>query len=174
MEGIWKKEEVKTNQKIAICIWTRNRWKVRLQSWGSGSVWFWASRIGIRHYFVRIRSLPSTSKKKSKKNLDFYYILTSFWFFMWAYLQKVGTKQKIIFCRHRVCPLTKKAWSGSGLRSRIRIRIRKSVVRIRGSGSVPKCHGSTTLGQCLLRHYLQLNHKFKCLGRPTYLCLPPI
>ncbi len=29
----------------------------------------------------------------------------------------------------------------------IRIRIRKSVVRIRGSGFVPKCHGSTTMAQ---------------------------
>ncbi len=44
------------------------------QCYGSGSVCFWASRI--RHYFVRIRILPSTSQN-SKKNLDFYYFVTS-------------------------------------------------------------------------------------------------
>ncbi len=38
---------------------------------------------------------------------------------------------------------TKKLWRQ--LSHRIRIRIHKSVVQIRGSGSVPKCHGSTTL-----------------------------
>ncbi len=31
------------------------------------------------------------------------------------------------------------------IRSRIRIRVRYSEVRIRGSGSVPKCHGTATL-----------------------------
>ncbi len=37
-------------------------------------------------------------------------------------------------------------WLASGrLLPKNRIRIRKSVVRIRGSGSVSKCHGSTTL-----------------------------
>ncbi len=40
-------------------------------------------------------------------------------------------------------------------RIRSKIRIRKSVVRIRGSGSVPICHGSTTLVKCLKigRHF---------------------
>ncbi len=168
---IWRKQEVKTSRKIAICIWTRNRWKVRSQCWGSGSLWFWASRIRTRHYFVRIWSLPSTSKT-NKKTL----ISTPFWL-LFDFLSlkndvsvpSKSNKKKIIFSRHRVSPLTKHAWSGSGLWSRIRIRICMSVVRIRGSGSGPKCHGSTTLGQCLLRHYLQLNHKFKCLGRPTYI-----
>jgi hypothetical protein len=35
--------------------------------------------------------------------------------------------------------------SASDEKRRNRIRIRKSVEKIRGSGSVPKCHGSTTL-----------------------------
>jgi hypothetical protein len=34
----------------------------------------------------------------------------------------------------------------SRIQSQIRIRIRKSEVRIRGSGSVPKCRGSAKLG----------------------------
>jgi hypothetical protein len=59
---------------------------------------------------------------------------------MLMYLQKVDNKQrnlkkKLIFlasCQ----PLTKKAGSDP---------IRKSVVRIRGSGSASKFHGSTTL-----------------------------
>jgi hypothetical protein len=39
---------------------------------------------------------------------------------------------------------------------RIRIRIRWSETRIRGSGSVPKCHGSATRGQS--GGYLRLSH----------------
>jgi hypothetical protein len=35
--------------------------------------------------------------------------------------------------------------TGEKSRIRIRIRIRMSVVRILGSGSVPKCYGSTTM-----------------------------
>jgi hypothetical protein len=37
-----------------------------------GSVCFWASRIRIRNLFVRIRILPSTSKKWKKKDFNFY------------------------------------------------------------------------------------------------------
>jgi hypothetical protein len=37
-------------------------------------------------------------------------------------------------------------------RSQIRIRIRWSEVRIRGSGSAPKCHGSPTLRVGTLKH----------------------
>ncbi len=51
------------------------------QCCGSGTVCFWTTWIRIRHYFVRIRILPSTSKK-SKKNLDFYYFVTAFWLFI--------------------------------------------------------------------------------------------
>ncbi len=47
------------------------------QCCGSGSVCFWASRI--RHYFVRIRILPSISQN-STKNLDFYHFVISFYF----------------------------------------------------------------------------------------------
>jgi hypothetical protein len=56
-----------------------------------------------RHYFVRILILPSTSKK-SKKNFDFYYLLTSFCFFIFEllkseinlpYLQKVRSKKTL-------------------------------------------------------------------------------
>ena len=41
----------------------------------------------------------------------------------------------------------------------MRIRIRKSDVRIPGSGSVPKCHGSTNL---LIRFFVLLNDHLEC------------
>jgi hypothetical protein len=79
-------------------------------------------------YFGRIRALPSTSKKKLE-NLDFYYFVTYFDFLsMKTGVNVLSSKQKnflktflLTSCR----PLTKKAG--------------------RGSGSVSKCHGSTTL-----------------------------
>jgi hypothetical protein len=44
---------------------------------------FWASRIRIRHYFVRIRILIFRQQmKESKKNLDFYYFVTFFTFYL--------------------------------------------------------------------------------------------
>jgi hypothetical protein len=45
-----------------------------------------ASRFRIRHYFIRIRIMPSTSKKINK-NLDFYYFVISFrLFFLISFL----------------------------------------------------------------------------------------
>ncbi len=73
---------------------------------------------------IRIRILPSTSKK-SKKSLDFYYF---FYFLLTCYLWRLfkcaskGNKQKT----------DEKAGSGS-------------VSHWDGSGSILKCHGSTTL-----------------------------
>jgi hypothetical protein len=57
------------------------------------------------------------------------------------YLQKVKGKNSFLLASCQL--MTKK----SRIRIRIRIRIRKSVVQIRGS--VPKCHGSTTLHQTI-------------------------
>ncbi len=69
-----------------------------------------------------LRFIPSLNKNR-KKNYNFYCFVTSLW----------------LFISGSVC-----FWA-----SRVRIRIRKSEVRIRGSGSAPgsvqKCHGSATL-----------------------------
>ncbi len=78
---------------------------------------------------------PSINKQRSKKTLDFYYFVTSFWLFIYEnwckmYLQKVINNKLYHLVSH---------WRKN------RIRICKPVVRIRGSGSILKCHGSTTL-----------------------------
>jgi hypothetical protein len=63
------------------------------------------------------------------------------------YFQKVIGKKtlgkKLTFCIASCPPPTKRS----------RIRIQKSAVRIPGSGSVPKCHGSTTLLDHVLEEY---------------------
>jgi hypothetical protein len=69
---------------------------------------------------LRLRILPSSSKN-SKKNLYFFCFVSFF----------ITFNQ----CSGSAC-----FWP-----SRIRIRIRSSEVRIRESGSVPKCRGSPTL-----------------------------
>ncbi len=83
---------------------------VSASGYGSvGSVCFWASwiRIRIRNLFVRIRILPSTSKKIN--NLDFLLFCDFFMTYylrnmVWMYLQKwvsIKTWRKIIiFCCH--------------------------------------------------------------------------
>ncbi len=83
-----------------------------------GSICFRATRIRIRHYFVRIRILSSASKKR-KKNLDFYYFVNSFDF--------LATKTYFLLasCQPLVSQSCQSQWWGSG--------------------SLPKCHGSTTL-----------------------------
>jgi hypothetical protein len=65
-------------------------------------------------------------------------------------------------------------------KSRIRIRIRLSEVRIRGSGSVPKCHGSATL-QCEgLNFHMTLTAPYQALvaiqsrKRCFFLVPPPV
>ncbi len=89
------------------------------------------------------RILPSTSKK-SNKNIAFFYFVTSFWLFFfegwckWTF--KKYWDKKLFFCWNLVSH-----WQKSRIQIRIRIWIQKSVVRIRGSGSVPKCHGFTTM-----------------------------
>ncbi len=107
------------------------------QCCGSGSVCFWASRI--RHYFVRKRILPTTSKK-SKKNLDFT--------FLWLLLSFLSLKIDVNVPQKN---LEEKLFGWlrylSFTDEKSRIRPGMSGVRIRGSwfGSVPRWHGSTTL-----------------------------
>jgi hypothetical protein len=98
--------------------------------------------IWIRHYFVPIwiRILPSTSKKVM--NLDFYCFLIFLSLRADVNVPLKSNKQnslnkKTHFLLASCQPLTS--------RIRSRIRIRKSVQQICGSGSAPKCHGSTTL-----------------------------
>jgi hypothetical protein len=100
-------------------------------SWSVGSVCFLTSRIRSVIFLYHTDPDPSSNKQESKESLDFYYFVTSCWLFIY---------ENLFF----VCIL-----SATDEKSRIRswIRICKSVVRTRGSGSgsVPKCHGSITL-----------------------------
>jgi hypothetical protein len=86
----------------------------------------------------------------SKKNLYSYYFMTFYLRkIMYLYLQKVisrKTRKKIVFVG-----VLKVNDENS------RIRIHWSEARIRGSGSVPKCHGSTTL----LKTYLKTSKNSK-------------
>jgi hypothetical protein len=73
----------------------------------------WASWIRIRHYFVRIRILP-TKSRKGKKNLDFYCFVTFFFTFInenWLNVPSKSNKQKT-FLLASCHPLPKKAGSG--------------------------------------------------------------
>jgi hypothetical protein len=105
----------------------------------SGSVCIWDSLIWIQihHYFVLIWIQMLQTSKISKKNLDFYYIVTSFWHFIYENWWK--------------CKCTTKNFSVIDEKSRIPSwsQICKSVVGIRGSrsGSKTKCHRSTPLVQ---------------------------
>ncbi len=96
------------------------------QFYGSGSVCFRASGI-------------LTSCKYSKENIDFYCFLTSLW------LLSLNTVVNVPSKSNNHLGILKTADE----KSRIWIRVHKSVVRFRGSGiaSVPKCHRSTTLWQ---------------------------
>ncbi len=95
----------------------------------------WASWIQIRNYFVQTWILPSTSKKINKI-LDFCCLVTSLWLFIFVNVN-VPTESNnqnklekyLFFCWHL---------------------IRKSSVRVQGSGPMPKCHGSGTLDWKLL------------------------
>ncbi len=96
----------------------------------------------IIYYGSGSGSFYQQAKKLRKTNLDFYYFVPSFWlFYLWngkwkLYLQKVISKKvgkNTYFLLASCQPLP--------VKGRIRSRIRKSVVPIRGSGSVPKCHG---------------------------------
>ncbi len=110
-----------------------------------GFVCFWGSwiRILINHYLYVSGSFQVPCQQKSKKNLDFYYLSTSFWLFAFkdlctvivVFLSMIISKKnfkKQIFLLARCQPLMKKAESGS-------------VSQWYRCGSVPKCHGSTTL-----------------------------
>ncbi len=111
---------------------------------GSGSVasvCFWTSQIRIHWYEVRIRILLSS--RNGKKTL----IPTALWLiyhflFLKNYVNIASKSSKEFF--FSILKVT-----DENSRSRFRIRIRRSEVRIRGSrcgfGSVPKCRGSATL-----------------------------
>jgi hypothetical protein len=87
---------------------------------------------------------PSINKQKSKENIDFYFLLLLFDILSlktdvnvpWEKVIMKNTLKKNLFF----------AGILSATDEKTRIRIRKSVVRIRGSGRIrPKCHRSTTL-----------------------------
>jgi hypothetical protein len=127
----------------------RNRYRDSKIAQCCGSVCLWTSRIRIRHYFVQIRILASASKI-NKNYLDFYYFLTSFSLFKTdVNVPLKSNKQKEKKTYFFVDTL-------SATDEESRIRIPMSVVRIHGSGSVPKCHGSTTL---VLRQHSILLHQ---------------
>ncbi len=114
---------------------------------GSGSVSFWASRIRIRHYLYR--SFHPQAKKVYKT-------LISALLWLFKDFLSLKTDANVASKNNKQKKLEKKlifGWLASQKatddKSRIRIRIRKSWVRIRGSGSVLKCHGSKTLGTTL-------------------------
>ncbi len=101
-----------------------------LQCCGSGC--FLAIRI--RHYLERIRILPSSNKKKYEK--PWFMLLCDLFF---VNIHTKSNKQKKLWEKKNIFFGILEA---SDEKSRIRIR---PVVRIRGSVSVPKCHGATTL-----------------------------
>jgi hypothetical protein len=80
---------------------------------------------------------PFIKKQKSKKTLDFHFLVTSFWLFIYESCSECMKKPsgKNLFFVGILSANDEKS----------RIRIRKSVVRITGSGSVHQCHGSTTM-----------------------------
>ncbi len=131
------------------------------QCYGSGSVGsvcFWASWIRIRHYFVRIqiciriRILPSTSKKLRKTLISPFFV-TSYWL--------LSLKTDVNVPSKNIKQKTLKENLLSVTEEKSRLRIRKSVVRIRGSGSVSNCHRSTTL---------LIYQRFKEILRQKLLC----
>jgi hypothetical protein len=98
---------------------------------------FRASRIQIVSIFTDPD--PSINMQKSKKKHYFYYILSLHFVFLSSKtVVNVPSKSKkpknLLFVDIL-----------SATDERSKIRIHKSVVRIRGYGSVPKCHGSTKL-----------------------------
>ncbi len=72
---------------------------------------FWASPIRIRHYFVRIRVLPSTSKKVRKTLIS-----NMLWLLFDFFSMKIDVNQPKTYFLMAFCqPLTgRKAGSGSG------------------------------------------------------------
>ncbi len=104
-----------------------------------GPVCIWAFPIRIRHYFVRIWILPSTSKKTLISTI-LWLLFDVFIYENWCKctFRKYGNKQKPWIIEYFLCIL-------SATNKKCRIRIRKSVVQICGSWSIPKCHGSTML-----------------------------
>ncbi len=136
---------------------------IHISSQCCGSVCFWASRIWLRYYSVRIRILPSTIKKSKKKPwfLLFCDFLLTFVYENWCKCAFKSTKEKNLEIKLFFVGIL------SATDEKSRIRIRKSVVRIRGPGfgSVPKCHGSTTL--LVKRVWSELFHL-----RPGWDCSP--
>ncbi len=107
------------------------------QCCGSGSVGyvcFWASRIRIRHYFVRI--LINKQKKEGKK-LDLYLLFCNIFFYFLPL--KTDVRVNVPSPRNK-----RKLWE-KNLFFIGRLSATNLKSRICGSGSVSKFHGSTTL-----------------------------
>ncbi len=111
--------------------------KCHNQCCGSGSMCLLGLLDPISSLFVWIRILSLSSKKF--KNLDFSCFAT---FFMTFY----PLKTDVCKCTIKINKQNTKATN-----EKSRSRSHKSVVRIRGPGSVHKCHGSSTLVSKILR-----------------------
>ncbi len=126
------------------------------ESGSNGSTCFWASRIRIHwsDVWIRIRILLS-SCKNSKKNLDSYYLVTLFDFYLWIdeNVASKSKKQKKLVLKTSFLlaswrPMTKIAGSGSGSESisqrhgsmdpRIRIHPKMSWIRNTGMYSTSR------------------------------------
>ncbi len=131
-----------------------------------GSVCFWSHGSGSISQKVWIRVLLSISKN-SKKNLDSYCFVTSFWHFIFAKLctctvpfksnKKKNLKKFFLAFLRSMTKIIRIHWSEAWIRG-----------SRSGSGSTPKCHGSATLVFMGGRWGLQLCVKFN--SRTDYCC----
>jgi hypothetical protein len=142
---------------IIAFFWLRVFKKVYWKQYSQAVLWLriWISRVrkflGLPDpdpsLFVRIRIriwILTSSSKKSKKILisTVLFLLYDFLSFKnYVNVPSKSNKQRIL--EKNLFLLA--SWKPPDENSRIRIRIHKSVIRICGTGSVPKCHGSTTL-----------------------------
>ncbi len=131
-------------------------------------VWYsytWVSCLGTTNKKAElwIRILPATSKK-SKKSLDFGLLFWLFTFEDWCKLPLISKKQK------KKLKNSYFVFILSATDEKSRIRIRKPLVRIRGSGSVPKCHESAALQK---KVYFATNIKSAFYSDIFHSALPP-
>jgi hypothetical protein len=111
-----------------------------VQSCGSGSVWFWASWIRIRHYFVRIQIL--STRKQVRKTLVSTILWLHFYFLSLRFDINVPLKKQLAAKKLflQTCQsMTKKAGSESWSISRCtdpRIRIGTKMLWIHNTGSI--------------------------------------
>ncbi len=111
-----------------------------------GSICFWESRIRIHssEIWIRLRSLLSSSKN-CKKNIDSYCLVTSLWLFLIDENVPSKSNKRQNLEQNFFVDVLNVTDESNRIRISIRIWIHYSEVWIRGSGSVPKFHGSARL-----------------------------